>query len=522
MHERINEEIMNNLNEATSLSVELINGNYIENIKSIKDLESESYKNLRQTLKKIVGNNKDDWNKLYYARIQKGSDFKYAVLISNDEINLFRPTSHFDTGGEEFQIIMNGDHFSGITITSEGSWAYSEAAITNSSGKVVGLLEMGFDMIGYDIIISKQQRRIAFIIAITCLIILLAMSAIISTIVRNLRKITTSLKEIATGNYFALVDYSGKDELGTVSRGLNSMTKKLQVQFEHINQLNKSTSRFVPTQFMEFLGVTDITKMKLGDNTQRDFTVMFFDIRAFSVNSEMMNARENFTFINKVLGISGPIIREYNGFVDKYIGDAVMALFANAEDAVRASIEIYRQLVLDDATRVKVGGDGINIGIGIHTGSVMMGIIGEDERLASTVISKNVNMASRLESLTKQTKSGMLITRETLNKIFDADKKFKYRFIGLIQAAGVNEVVGVFDMLDAMPADIREKRLATKVVFESGIRHYHMKEYKIACERFQSVIDINPEDKCAVNYLAISLKRLQYPSLPSVFTFDKK
>jgi adenylate cyclase len=152
----------------------------------------------------------------------------------------------------------------------------------------------------------------------------------------------------------------------------------------------------------------------------------------------------------------------------------------------------------------------------------MMGIIGEEERLASTVISKNVNMASRLESLTKQTKSGMLITRDTLNKIPDAEEKFKYRFIGLIQAAGVNEVVGVFDMLDAMPAHIREKRLATKEVFESGIRHYHMKEYKIACERFQRAVDANPDDKCAVNYLAVSRKRLQNPSLPSVFTFDKK
>jgi class 3 adenylate cyclase len=294
------------------------------------------------------------------------------------------------------------------------------------------------------------------------------------------------------------------------------------VQLKKIDQLNQATSRFVPTQFMEYLGVTDITKMQLGDNTQRDFIVMFFDIRAFSVNSEMMSAKENFTFINKILGISGPIIRQYNGFIDKYIGDAVMALFVDATEAVQASIEIYKQLVLDETTAVKVGRDGINIGIGIHTGSVMMGIIGETERLSSTVISKNVNMASRLESLTKQTKSGMLISRETLNKIPNANELFKYRFIGLIQAAGVNEVVGVFDMLDAMPAHTRDIRLATKEMFESGIRNYHMKEYKTACERFEYVTNADPTDKCAANYLAISLKHIKYPSLPSVFAFDKK
>jgi class 3 adenylate cyclase/HAMP domain-containing protein len=527
MQERINDEIMNNLNEAASLAVELINGDDIENIKSIKDIDSESYNNLRQTLKKIVGNNNDDWNKLYYARIQKGSDFRYAVLISNDEVNLFRPTSYFDVEGEEFQIIMRGDHFSGITITSDGSWAYSEAAITNSNGKVVGLLEMGFDMIGHDIVTTKQQHRIAFIIAITCIVILLAMSVIISIIVTNLRKITTSLKQIARGDYSVRADYSGKDEIGTVSRGLNNMTKKLNVQFEqlqvqlgHINKLNESTSRFVPTQFMEYLGVTDITKMNLGDNIQRDLTILFFDIRAFSVNSEMMSAKENFTFINKVLGISGPIIRQHNGFVDKYIGDAVMALFVNAVDAVEAGIEIYKQLVIDKT--VVVGGDGINIGIGINSGSIMMGIIGEEERLSSTVISKHVNMASRLETLTKQTKSGMLITRDTLNKLSGVEHKFKYRFIGLIQAAGVNEVVGVFDMLDALPPATREIRLETKEIFESGIRNYHMKEYEIACERFHRVVETDPTDKCAMNYFDVSRKRLKDPTLPSVFTFSKK
>jgi class 3 adenylate cyclase len=273
---------------------------------------------------------------------------------------------------------------------------------------------------------------------------------------------------------------------------------------------------------MEYLGVMDITRMKLGDNVQRDLTVLFFDIRAFSINSEMMSARENFLFINKILSISGPIIRKHNGFVDKYIGDAVMALFINALDAVRVGIEIYQRLVLDKKTNVKIGGDGINIGIGLHSGSVMMGIIGENERLSSTVISNNVNMASRLESLTKQTKSGMLISRDTLNQISGHEQEFQYRFIGMIQAAGVNEVVGVFDMLDALPEKVRARRLATKKFFESGVRHYHMKEYQIACKRFERVVNADPEDICAANCLAEAQKHLKDPSLPSVFIFSHK
>jgi hypothetical protein len=199
-----------------------------------------------------------------------------------------------------------------------------------------------------------------------------------------------------------------------------------------------------------------------------------------------------------------------------------MALFADAKDAVRAGIEIYRGIVLSGTTRIEIGIDSINIGIGIHTGSVMMGIVGEPERLSSTVISKNVNLASRVESLTKQTKSGMLITRDTLNHLVGSEGEFQYRFIGMIQAAGVNEVIGLFDMLDALPEPVRERRLATKKIFESGVRKYHIKEYQVAANRFEMVAKMDPADACARICLAAAKEHMENPNLPGVFIYDKK
>lgn len=303
---------------------------------------------------------------------------------------------------------------------------------------------------------------------------------------------------------------------------LDSYMERLQRQLVRIKRLNESTIRFVPLQFMEHLGVSDISKMKLGDNVQREITVLFFDIRAFSINSEMMTARENFLFINKILGITGPIIRKHNGFVDKYIGDAAMALFDNGLDAVRAGIELYRKLIFDRNTKVRIGVDGINIGVGIHTGSVMMGIVGENERLSSTVISANVNLASRVESLSKQTGSGLLITRDTLNQLAGSESEFAYRFIGMVQAAGVNEVVGLFDMLDALPDRDRRFRIATKELFESGVRKFHTKNFAAAVKRFEKVVAADPHDICAAHHLSEARKHLEKPGLPSVFIFDKK
>jgi hypothetical protein len=166
--------------------------------------------------------------------------------------------------------------------------------------------------------------------------------------------------------------------------------------------------------------------------------------------------------------------------------------------------------------------DRINIGVGLHTGVVMLGIVGESERLSSTVISKNVNLASRMESLTKQTASGMLITRETMERLGAHNDEFAHRFIGMVQVSGVNEVTGVFDVLDALPEKVRNKRLETKALFESGVRRYHTKHYGEALECFTQVLAMDPSDVCAANCLVETQRRIDNPELSSLFVFDKK
>jgi len=520
MNERLNTALFDEMRAMAVLSAKLIDGDDIDKIKTIKDCHSDEYKRLLKLIKSITGNNADPWNKGYYTAIYKGSGFQYSVVISDEEMNLFRPMEVLE--GEDYDLFMSGQPIGGIFSLSNGDWAVGETPIYNSAGKIAGMFEIGLDMTAYEIGNNKLKRQVAFIAAAVCLVILFALGVMISIIVRQLSAVARVLHAIATGNRTERVRYKARDELGKVSSGLNRMAEELQYQFDRITGLNESTIRFVPVQFMEHLGVSDITKMKLGDNVQRDITVLFFDIRAFSINSEMMTARENFEFINKILGIAGPIIRKHNGFVDKYIGDAAMVLFDKGLDAVRASVALYRELVLDQTTRVKIGVDGINIGVGIHTGSVMMGIVGENERLSSTVISANVNLASRLEGLSKQTKSGVLITRDTLNQLSGSEAEFAYRFIGMVQAAGVNEVVGIFDILDALPDRDRKFRLSTKAIFESGVRKYHTKDYAAAVQRFQKVLAADPEDVCAAHHLLEAQKHLKDPGLSSVFVFDKK
>jgi class 3 adenylate cyclase len=520
MTERLNDALFNEMIAMAVLSAKMIDGDDIDKIKTIKDVHSDEYKRLSAQVKEIVGYNADPWNKGFYAAIYKGDNFEYIVVISSEEWNLFRPDEIIDE--DDMEIFMSGQPIADIFEMYNGNWGFANVPVYNSAGEIAGMFEIGLDMTGFDIGNIKLKRDVSITVAAICLVILLALCILISVIVKRLSVVGKVLNTIACGDRTARVSYLARDELGEVSLGLNSMAEELQLQFDRITKLNESTIRFVPVQFMEHLGVSDITKMKLGDNVQRSISVLFFDIRYFSVSSEMMTARENFELINKILGVAGPIIRKHNGFVDKYIGDAAMALFTNGMDAVHAGIELYQTLVVNKNTKINIGVDGILIGVGIHTGSVMMGIVGEEERLSSTVISANVNLASRVEGLTKQTGSGLLITRDTLNQLAGHESDFSYRFIGMVQAAGINEVVGLFDMLDALPPRDKKARLSTKEVFESGVRKYHMKDYATAVQRFEKVLTADPQDICASHYLEEAHKHLLDPSLPSVFVFGKK
>ena len=116
-----------------------------------------------------------------------------------------------------------------------------------------------------------------------------------------------------------------------------------------------------------------------------------------------MNPQENFEFVNDYLQVVTPVIYRHGGFVDKYIGDAVMALFhGDPRQACACALEIEADLKRYNQARVADGEKPIYSGIGIHTGSVMLGTVGDNQRLQTTVISDAVNLASRIEGLTKQ------------------------------------------------------------------------------------------------------------------------
>jgi len=291
------------------------------------------------------------------------------------------------------------------------------------------------------------------------------------------------------------------DEIGELTEEYNNMSRKLWEYFSNISKINESYYRFVPKQFLDFLGKESLVDIHLGDQVQKEMTVLFNDIRSFTELSEQMTPKENFDYINHYLGYMEPVIRANHGFVDKYIGDSIMALFSErAEDAINAAIEMRINLVEFNQVMGQFGYEPIDFGIGIHTGNLMLGIVGGEARMQSTVISDAVNLASRLEGLTKIYRTSIIISQDTLIKIDNPDL-YNYRFLDIVKVKGKKEKVYIFEILDGEPDHIKKLKIETKTIFGQALQIFKDNDYQKALDLFTQIFEINSFDTVAELYI---------------------
>lgn len=265
-------------------------------------------------------------------------------------------------------------------------------------------------------------------------------------------------------------------------------------------ELKNAYGRFVPQEFIQILHKDSILDVDIGNHVQQEMSILFSDIRDFTSLSEAMSPEDNFKFINAYLSRMEPRIVENNGFIDKYIGDAIMAIFdGSADDAVQAAITMLNELHSYNETRGRPGRPKLKIGIGINTGLMMIGTVGGKNRMDSTVISDAVNLASRLEGLTKNYKVPLLISEHTFLRL-QHSYDYHIRIIDKVRVKGKSERVSVFEVFNADPEPMRFAKLQTKTLFEQGLAAYYLQQFHQAAAYFEECLRNCPEDKVAEIY----------------------
>lgn len=282
---------------------------------------------------------------------------------------------------------------------------------------------------------------------------------------------------------------------------------------EELQRYNAAYSRFVPREFLERLQRASILEVQLGDQVQTEMSVFFSDIRAFTTTSERLTPQATFAFLNEYLSLAAPIVRENGGLIDKYIGDAIMALFPNrADDAIAAAVDLHDALTPFNRRLVERGDRPIEIGIGIHTGLLMLGTIGEAQRMETTVISDAVNLASRLESLTKRFGARILVSHNSKERLA-SNQSFITRNLGTYAVKGRAEPTTIWEICDGDEPAIRMGKLQSLEGFERALTRYRTGDFETARTLFAQIADAHPDD-AAARYFSAHSKDLASNSPP--------
>ena len=348
----------------------------------------------------------------------------------------------------------------------------------------------------------NANTRITIILCLITLIIATIICIFTARwIVKPLLLLNKAAHEIARGELEQNLDLERSDEIGQLAKSFKFMAWKLQISFKDIQAQKNAAQRFVPHHFLEFLHKGSIVDIKLGNHVSKEMAVMFSDIRSFTSISENMTPQENFDFVNAYLSRVSPKIRDFHGFIVKYLGDGMMAIFPNgADDAIQAAIAKLKTLEQYNIRREKEGFQAIKVGIGIHFGLMMVGIVGETARMQGDALSDNVNLTARLESLTKFYGASLVISEDALDNL-EHPGQYQIRFLDTVIVKGKQKPISIFEIYDGETKLVQDLKLQTQADFQQGIEYYKNQEFIAAKAYFEKVLAINPKDNTASLYL---------------------
>lgn len=274
-------------------------------------------------------------------------------------------------------------------------------------------------------------------------------------------------------------------------------------------QLVTAYARFFPKRFLELLDKKSIIDVHLGDQIEKNMTVLFADLSDFNSILEEKDFDASVHFINYYLNEIGPLVRQYNGFIDKYIGDSILALYdKRSDDALNCAIAMIAIL---QKLKLETKSEQFKTGIGIHYGSLMVGTIGEQERMDETVISDTVNTASRLEHLNKFYGTYIIITevvRDTLKE------NYNIRFLDWIYVKGKTLAIKIYEVFNNDSIEIANKKLTIEPLYNQALNYYFSRQFREAKQCFEECRRTLTDDKVIQLYLERCENFIQYPPMP--------
>ncbi len=241
----------------------------------------------------------------------------------------------------------------------------------------------------------------------------------------------------------------------------------------NLSHMYSSVTRFVPAEFLHHLNKRFNAEIKFGNRVLRDATLLHWDILHFDKITESMDPIDREQFLSWFIECMGPIVRKNNGFINQYVGESIVSLFPNnPAEAVRAAIEIHCELERINTERAVSGKPVIALGIGIHSGPVLIGISDSTERIENSASSETVHLATKVGKIAGEYGAGILISGTSLVRM-GGNVGFMIRSIDLTRLSDNSPRTSLFEVFDIDCASVRDKKMITKETLEKGISAFY-------------------------------------------------
>ncbi len=338
-------------------------------------------------------------------------------------------------------------------------------------------------------------------IALVIVTALITLYAVFMTVIWWLQKRETKALSEYAGR---LKDSYSKSALATKDTQAASdelVSIAMLARADEAQRLHQTFQKFVPRQFVDHFAKGGADTLSLGYADEDEVAVMFCDVRGFTSLSEQMTPQQLMNFLNAYFMRMNAPIHDNHGFIDKFIGDAIMALFDHpngntvdkAIDSVRAALDMQKALRLYNLHRANSGYKSVRNGIGLHIGPVVLGTVGSDDRMDTTVIGDAVNIAQRIESLTNYFGLDILASSELVNAA-KQNAEFSHRLIDKVVLKGKSISVEVHEIYEHLNDAQKRLRDASKNVILEGMSMRNAGDFKSALVLFKQAQIKHPHD----------------------------
>jgi class 3 adenylate cyclase len=445
---------------------------------------------------------------LVHALIEKGPAFGDTATLGQFEsrIDAINDDSrrHLNAENERLLAVLDA----GDTKALPGEMARIDELRDELNRKLEGVRADMLTLLRKDanMTVEKQHQVMLISVALTVLATILGLvfAALVSAgVTRPVRRLLEGARAVEAGNLDGTLVATSRDEIGHLTIAFNQMVEQLRLK----ERLRETFGKYVDPRVVEGL----ITGPALAAEGQRRvMTVLFCDVKGFTSTSEGMTPQGLVKVMNRYFSTMSAPIRQHQGVIDKYIGDAIMAYWgppfaADAEQAQLASLAALEMLALVPQLRaelpellgVRTLPNSFDIRIGIATGEVLVGSIGSELMMSYTVMGDTVNLASRLEGANKEYGGRILVSEAT---VAGAAAAIEAREIDRVVTLGQTHPEAAFEIM-GRKGELTAAQLELRARYSDGLAAYRAQRWEDARRAFEAALEAIPDDGASMTFI---------------------